>query len=81
MQTTDNTRRAALQSLCKMAQRRIAELEPAHATVRAMYMAAPDGEQSDALLTAMFTMDSALAAARASIADYQRKLARLEALA
>ena len=81
MQTTDNTRRAALQSLCEMAQRRIAELEPAHATIRRMYMAAHDGEQADALLTAMVTMGGMLDAARASLVADERELARLEALA
>ena len=71
--------RAALQNLCEMAQRRIDELEPAHATIRAMYMAAPDGTQADALLTAMVTMGSVLDAARAALAIDQREMARLEA--
>lgn len=79
MQTTDNTRRAALQSLCEMAQWRIAELEPALVMIRAIYMTEPDGAQSDALLTAMVTMGSVLDAARASIAVDQREMARLEA--
>lgn len=81
MKTTHNPRRAALQSLCEMAQRRIDELEPARATIRAMYMAEPDGTQADALLTAMVTMGSVLDAARASLAIDQREMARLEALA
>ena len=81
LQTTDNTRRAALQSLCEMAQRRIAELEPALVVIRAMYMTEPDGAQSDALLTAMVTMGGALDAARVALSIDQREMARLEALA
>lgn len=64
-----------------MAQERIDRIAPALPVVRELYLAADDGEQADALLTATVTMEAALYQERVQLAEHQRMLDILAASA
>lgn len=72
-------RRATLQSLCAQAQERIDHIAPAAATIKAMYMAATDTAQANALLTEFVTMERVLHEVRVQLMDDERALARVDA--